>query len=116
MGHVWRTILTLSCCCDNTGKKWTAVTEVTMSLKVRKESWRHSDTAETLDLTLHYLEQQPSATPADLFMRQWHNYASYNRLSSLCKRRKKKFLSSKKQNVQCILVSLTDFLSLLCNV
>lgn len=57
----------------------------------------HSDAAGALDLALRYLEQQPTATPADLmFMRRWRNYASYNRLSSLRQKTMTEFLSSKK--------------------
>ncbi|KAG8334519.1 hypothetical protein J6590_088173 [Homalodisca vitripennis] len=44
----------------------------------------HADGAAALNLALRYLEQQATATPADImFMTRWRNYPSSNRLSSV---------------------------------
>lgn len=57
----------------------------------------HADAAAALDVALRYLEQQSTATPADLmFMRRWRNFASANRLSSLRQKTITDFLGSKK--------------------
>lgn len=55
----------------------------------------HADATAALDLALQYLEQQATATPADImFMRRWRNFASSNRLSSLRQKTITDFMSS----------------------
>ncbi|KAG8334163.1 hypothetical protein J6590_096540 [Homalodisca vitripennis] len=53
-----------------------------------------ADGAAALNLALRYLEQQATATPADImFMTRWRNYASSNRLSSMRQKTITEFMS-----------------------
>ncbi|GBO09964.1 hypothetical protein AVEN_270257-1 [Araneus ventricosus] len=43
----------------------------------------HSEAANTLEITLRYIEQSENATSTDImFMRSWHNIASTSRITS----------------------------------
>lgn len=55
----------------------------------------HNEAAAALDLAVRYLEQQSTATPADvMFMRKWRNYAAKNRLSKLQQKTMRDFMSN----------------------
>lgn len=44
----------------------------------------HTEGTAALDVALRYLEQQPTATPADvMFIRKWRNYAAKKRMTKL---------------------------------
>lgn len=62
-----------------------------------EEKVTHNEAAAALDLALRYLEQQSTATPADvMFMRKWRNYAAKNRLTKLQQMTMRDFMSNNK--------------------